>query len=94
MYILVYKSSLCKTLLWVYFHAKAMLSSPLPFPNHSRSTELQNRVAYDCVQLHGGMGYMADYKIGRAYVDARPQPIYAGTNEIMMDLVSRTIFPK
>ncbi|XP_065193864.1 long-chain specific acyl-CoA dehydrogenase, mitochondrial-like [Sycon ciliatum] len=58
------------------------------------ASELQNRVADECVQLHGGMGYMYDYKIGRAYVDARIQPIYAGTNEIMMDLVSRTIFPK
>ena len=59
-----------------------------------RGSELQNRVAYECVQLHGGMGYMYDYKIGRAYVDSRIQPIYAGTNEIMMDLVSRTVFPK
>ncbi|XP_065193832.1 long-chain specific acyl-CoA dehydrogenase, mitochondrial-like [Sycon ciliatum] len=59
----------------------------------SWASELQNRVADECVQLHGGMGYMYDYKIGRAYVDARIQPIYAGTNEIMMDLVSRTIFP-
>ncbi|XP_045711097.1 long-chain specific acyl-CoA dehydrogenase, mitochondrial [Phyllostomus hastatus] len=55
------------------------------------SSEMQNRVAYDCVQLHGGWGYMWEYPIARAYVDARVQPIYGGTNEIMKELIARDI---
>ncbi|CAH1786297.1 unnamed protein product [Owenia fusiformis] len=54
-------------------------------------TDLQNRVAYACVQLHGGWGYMWEYPISRAFVDARVQPIYAGTNEIMKELIGRQI---
>ncbi|XP_057602084.1 long-chain specific acyl-CoA dehydrogenase, mitochondrial isoform X2 [Hippopotamus amphibius kiboko] len=55
------------------------------------ATELQNRVAYDCVQLHGGWGYMWEYPIAKAYVDARVQPIYGGTNEVMKELIARDI---
>ncbi|XP_027729648.1 long-chain specific acyl-CoA dehydrogenase, mitochondrial [Vombatus ursinus] len=55
------------------------------------ASELQNSVAYDCVQLHGGWGYMWEYPIAKAYVDARVQPIYGGTNEIMKDLIAREI---
>ncbi|KAG8521038.1 Long-chain specific acyl-CoA dehydrogenase, mitochondrial [Galemys pyrenaicus] len=55
------------------------------------ASELQNSVAYDCVQLHGGWGYMWEYPIARAYVDARVQPIYGGTNEIMKELIAREI---
>ncbi|PAA86205.1 hypothetical protein BOX15_Mlig034176g1 [Macrostomum lignano] len=54
-------------------------------------TEMQNRVAYDCVQLHGGWGYMWEYPIAKAYVDARVQPIYGGANEIMKELIARPI---
>ena len=52
-------------------------------------TELQCKVADECVQLHGGYGYIWDYPIARAYADARVQKIYAGTNEIMKELISR-----
>ncbi|XP_023397633.2 long-chain specific acyl-CoA dehydrogenase, mitochondrial isoform X3 [Loxodonta africana] len=55
------------------------------------ASELQNSVAYDCVQLHGGWGYMWEYPIAKAYVDARVQPIYGGTNEIMKELIARDI---
>lgn len=44
-----------------------------------------------CVQLHGGYGSMAEYPIARAYVDARVQLIYGGTNEIMKELISREL---
>jgi acyl-CoA dehydrogenase len=54
-------------------------------------TELQGRVADECVQLHGGYGYMLDYPVARAFVDGRAQRIYGGTNEIMKELISRTI---
>jgi len=52
-------------------------------------TELQNRVVDRCVQLHGGYGYMAEYPIGRAYVDARITTIYGGTTEIMKEIIGR-----
>ncbi len=43
------------------------------------------------VQLHGGYGYITEYPIARAYLDARVHRIYGGTNEIMRDLVARQI---
>jgi acyl-CoA dehydrogenase len=54
-------------------------------------TELQCKVADECVQLHGGYGYIWEYGIARAYADARVQRIYAGTNEIMKELIARKI---
>lgn len=54
-------------------------------------TELQCEVADECVQLHGGYGYMWDYPVARAYADARVQRIYAGTNEIMKELIARKV---
>lgn len=55
------------------------------------TTELQWRVLDTCVQLHGGMGYMTEHKITRAWADARVQRIYAGTTEIMKDLIGRSL---
>jgi alkylation response protein AidB-like acyl-CoA dehydrogenase len=52
-------------------------------------SDLQNRVMDECVQLHGGYGYMLEYPIARAWVDARAQRIYGGTNEIMKELIAR-----
>lgn len=57
-------------------------------------TELQCEVADECVQLHGGYGYMWEYPVARAYADARVQRIYAGTNEIMKELIARKILKK
>jgi acyl-CoA dehydrogenase len=54
-------------------------------------TELQCKVADECVQLHGGYGYMWEYGVARAYADARVQRIYAGPNEIMKELIARKI---
>lgn len=53
------------------------------------TTDLQGRVIDQCVQLHGGYGYMLEYPIARAYVDARAQRIYGGTNEIMKEVIGR-----
>ncbi|GFN78844.1 long-chain specific acyl-coa dehydrogenase, mitochondrial [Plakobranchus ocellatus] len=55
------------------------------------ASELQNTVADRCVQLHGGWGYMQEYPICRAYTDARVQPIYGGSNEIMKELIARQV---
>jgi acyl-CoA dehydrogenase len=54
-------------------------------------TDLQCKVVDECLQLYGGYGYMQEYSISRAYVDARAQRIYGGTNEIMKDIISRTL---
>jgi acyl-CoA dehydrogenase len=55
------------------------------------ASEMQGRVADRCVQLFGGYGYMREYPISRAYVDARIQRIYGGTSEIMRELISRSL---
>ena len=54
-------------------------------------TEMQGRVADSCLQLHGGYGYMREYGVSRAFVDARVQRIYGGANEIMKELISRDL---
>ena len=51
-------------------------------------TETQCRIVDECVQLHGGYGYMTEYPIARMWADSRVQRIYAGTNEIMKELVA------
>src|ERR671917_1571656 len=55
------------------------------------TSELQNKVADRCLQLHGGYGYMDEYPVSKAWRDARIQPIYGGTNEIMREIVGRSM---
>jgi acyl-CoA dehydrogenase len=55
------------------------------------STDRLCRVVDDCVQLFGGYGYMTEYPIARAWADARVQRIYGGTNEIMKELIARSL---
>ncbi len=54
-------------------------------------TDLQCKVMDECVQLHGGYGYMWEYPVTRAFADARVQRIYGGTNEIMKEVISRSM---
>ncbi|MFO1244108.1 MAG: acyl-CoA dehydrogenase family protein [Ramlibacter sp.] len=54
-------------------------------------SDLQCKVMDECVQLHGGYGYMWEYPITRAYADARVQRIYGGTNEIMKEVITRAM---
>ena len=54
-------------------------------------SEMFSKVADECLQLHGGYGYMLEYPIARAYIDSRANRIYAGTNEIMKELISRSL---
>jgi acyl-CoA dehydrogenase len=54
-------------------------------------TDRQGKVVDACVQLHGGYGYMWEYPIARAWADARVQRIYGGTNEIMKELITRSM---
>ncbi len=55
------------------------------------TAEVQNKVIDTCLQLHGGYGYMEEYRVGRAWTDARVTKIYAGTNEIMKDVIGRSL---
>lgn len=55
------------------------------------TTELEGRVVDDCVQLHGGAGYMDEYEISRLYTGARISRIFAGSNEIMREIIGRSL---
>jgi acyl-CoA dehydrogenase len=54
-------------------------------------SELQCKVMDECLQLFGGYGFMWEYPIARAYADARVQRIYGGTNEIMKEVITRSM---
>ena len=54
-------------------------------------SDIECRIIDECLQLHGGYGFMWEYPIARAYVDARVQRIYGGTNEIMKEVISRAM---
>lgn len=55
------------------------------------TTDLQKCVVDQCLQLHGGYGYMEEYPIARAFVDSRVATIYAGANEIMKEIIGRAL---
>ena len=76
----------------IELHLKQELDVPTAAMAKYTMTELQCKVVDECVQLHGGYGYMWEFWIARAYVDSRAQRIYAGTNEIMKEIISRSIF--
>lgn len=54
-------------------------------------SEVAKKVTDGCMQLHGGYGYMTEYRVPRAYVDSRIQTIYGGTTEIMKDIIGRDL---
>lgn len=55
------------------------------------TTEMQCEVVDECVQLHGGYGYMLEYPITQMYADARVQKIYGGANEILKEIIARSL---
>ena len=55
------------------------------------TTEAQVRLVDRCLQLHGGYGYMREYSVAKAFLDARVQTIYGGTSEIMKEIVGRSL---
>ncbi|WP_186756514.1 acyl-CoA dehydrogenase family protein [Echinicola salinicaeni] len=75
----------------VLLHNDKKVDSAMASAAKYMMTELQCEVADECVQLHGGYGYMWEYPVARAYADARVQRIYAGTNEIMKELIARKV---
>jgi alkylation response protein AidB-like acyl-CoA dehydrogenase len=72
-------------------HLQGKLDVPTAAMLKYWATELQCRVLDECVQLHGGYGYMWEYPVARAWADARVQRIYAGTNEIMKEIIARSL---
>jgi alkylation response protein AidB-like acyl-CoA dehydrogenase len=74
----------------VKLHTQQQLSVSLGALVKLWCTDLQCKVADECLQIHGGYGYMWEYPIARAWADARVQRIYAGSNEIMKELVARS----
>ena len=55
------------------------------------TTELQNKVVNQGVQLHGGYGYMTEFPIAKAYLDSRISTIYGGTTEIQKEIIGRSL---
>ena len=54
-------------------------------------TDCASRIVDECVQLHGGCGYLTEYPIARMWADSRVQRIHAGTNEIMKELIASSL---
>jgi long-chain-acyl-CoA dehydrogenase len=72
-------------------HARGRLTSTDAAKAKWWSAAVQNDVLDHCVQLHGGYGYMNEYRVARAWQDARVTPIWAGSNEIMKELIGREL---
>jgi alkylation response protein AidB-like acyl-CoA dehydrogenase len=75
----------------VTLHARGELSPVRAAKAKWWTSELQFKVADRCLQLHGGYGYMREYAVSRAFVDARIQSIYGGTTEIMKEIIGRDL---
>jgi len=75
----------------IELHSVHKLDSPMASMAKYYCTDLQSKIADHGVQIHGGWGYMWEYPVCRAYVDARVQSIYGGSNEIMKELIARGI---
>jgi len=75
----------------VLLHNQGELSAELAAEAKLFASELESRVMDDCVQLHGGAGYMSEYRISHMFTDARVSRIYAGSSEIMKEIIARGI---
>ena len=75
----------------VTLHNAAELSAELAAEAKLFASETESRVMDDCVQLHGGAGYMSEYRISHMFTDARVSRIYAGSSEIMKEIIARGI---
>jgi len=73
-------------------HVQGKLDSVTASKAKLITTELQGRVVDECLQLHGGYGYMWEYPVARAFADARVQRIYGGTSEVMKLIIARSLF--
>jgi len=75
----------------VLLHNQGELSADLAAEAKLYASELESEVMDDCVQLHGGAGYMSEYRISHMFTDARVSRIYAGSSEIMKEIIARSI---
>lgn len=75
----------------VLLHNQGELSAELAAEAKLFSSELESEVMDNCVQLHGGSGYMSEYRISHMFTDARVSRIYAGSSEIMKEIIARSI---
>jgi len=75
----------------VMLHLDGELSADLAAEAKYFSTEVESRVMDECLQLHGGAGYMSEYRISHMFADARVSRIYAGSTEIMKEIIARGI---
>jgi acyl-CoA dehydrogenase len=72
-------------------HLAGRLDSPLAAMAKWWTTELQNRMATQAVQLHGGLGFMAEHPVARAFLDSRVSTIYGGTTEVQKEIIGRSL---
>jgi alkylation response protein AidB-like acyl-CoA dehydrogenase len=72
-------------------HLEGKLDATLASMAKYWTTELQNKLAGQAVQLHGGYGYMMEYPVARAFVDSRISTIYGGTTEIQKEIIGRSL---
>ena len=75
----------------VLLHNDGQLSAELAAEAKLKASELESQVMDECVQLHGGAGYMSEYRISHMFSDARVSRIYAGSSEIMKEIIARGI---
>ena len=81
---------------WLTLYAADRKDQGLPFTKEASmaklfASEMANRAAYRAVQIHGGYGYMKEYKVERLYRDARVTPIYEGTSEVQRIVIAREV---
>lgn len=75
----------------VLLHNDGKLDVPTAAKAKLLTTDLEGRVMDECLQLHGGAGYMDEYPISRMYANARISRIFAGSNEIMKEIIGRSL---
>jgi acyl-CoA dehydrogenase len=75
----------------VMLHVNGELSAELAAEAKLFASETESKVMDECVQLHGGAGYMSEYRISHMFTDARVSRIYAGSSEIMKEIIARGI---
>jgi len=75
----------------VLLHNAGKLTAELAAEAKYHATEVESKVMDECVQLHGGAGYMSEYRISHMFTDARVSRIYAGSTEIMKEIIARSI---
>lgn len=72
-------------------HNAGKLTAQMAAEGKLLASELEGRVVDECLQLHGGAGYMDEYRISRMFTDARVSRIYAGASEVMREIIARGI---